>query len=200
MNRTSIVLAGLLALPVVAWADYGQEGYREYARVVEVTPLYRTVERTVPRQECYEELERVDHPGRGYGYPRESNRSSALPTVAGGIIGGVVGRQFGDGRGRDAMTVIGTIIGAAVASDAARRDDYRDHYDAQPDHRRTRYSRARYRTVERCDVAYETYYEQEPNGYLVTYEYEGRTFTTRTRHHPGRRIAVDVEVRPVGAG
>ncbi|MEJ2515531.1 MAG: glycine zipper 2TM domain-containing protein [Gammaproteobacteria bacterium] len=199
MNRTSIALVSLLALPAAAWAGHGPEGYREYARVVDVTPLYRTVERSVPRRECYEELERVDYPGRGYGRPGGAGRDSALPTVAGGIIGGVVGRQFGDGRGRDAMTVIGTIIGAAVANDVVRRDEY-DPYAAPPGHRKTRYSRARYRTVERCDVAYETHYEQEPNGYLVTYEYEGRTFTTRTRTHPGSRIAVDVELRPVGAG
>jgi len=197
MNRKTIVLMTVLALPAAAWADHDdREGYREYARVVDVTPMYRTVEVSVPRRECYEELERVDRRGRGHDDRDRSRSTSLVPTIAGGVIGGVVGRQFGDGRGRDAMTVIGTLIGAAVASEGSRGHGY----DDDPDHRRTRYSRARYRTVERCDIAYETRHEREPDGYLVTYEYEGRTFTTRTDTHPGRRIAVDVEVRPVRGG
>ncbi len=197
MNRKTLVLMTALALPAAAWADHdGREAYREYARVVEVTPMYRMVEVSVPRQECYEELERVDRRGRGHDDRYRSRSNSLVPTIAGGVIGGVVGRQFGDGRGRDAMTVIGTLIGAAVASEGSR--EYR--YEDDPGLRHTRYSRARYRTVERCEIAYETRHEREPDGYLVTYEYEGRTFTTRTDAHPGRRIAVDVQVRPVRGG
>ena len=197
MNRKTMVLMSLLALPAAAWAEHDDgEGYREYARVVDVTPMYRMGEVSVPRRECYEELERVERRGRGHDDRYRSRSTSLVPTIAGGVIGGVVGRQFGDGRGRDAMTVIGTLIGAAVASEGSR--EYR--YEEDSDYRRTRYSRARYRTVERCDIAYDTRHEREPDGYLVTYEYEGRTFTTRTDTHPGRRIAVDVEVRPVRGG
>ena len=32
--------------------------------------------------------------------------------------------------------------------------------------------------------------------YDVTYEYAGRTYTTRTNHHPGDRMRVRVDVRP----
>jgi uncharacterized protein YcfJ len=196
MNRKTLVLMAVLALPAAAWADHDdRESYREYARVVDVTPLYRRVEVSVPRRECYEELERVEYRARGRDHRRSRRDASPVQTIAGGVIGGVIGRQFGDGRGRDAMTVLGTLVGAAVASEAGRDDWYEDH-----DRRRTHYSPARYRTVERCEVAYETRYEQQSDGYLVTYEYEGRTFTTRTATHPGRSIAVDVEVRPVRGG
>ena len=196
MNRKTLALLTMLAVPAAAWADPGTEAYREYARVTEVTPLYRTVEVSVPRRECYEELERIDHPGRGRGRGR-SDAASPVPVIAGGLIGGVIGRQFGDGRGRDAMTAVGALVGAAVAGEASRS---RHGYYDDDDYRRTRYSPARYRTVERCDIAYHTRYEREPDGYLVTYEYEGREFTTRTREHPGRRIPVEVEVRPARAG
>ena len=199
MNGRSVLLLTLLALPAATWAGQSGDRYREYATVIDVTPLYRTVPVTVPRRECYEELERIDVPGRGRSPRRAGSSSSAIPALAGGVIGGVIGRQFGDGRGRDAMTVLGTVIGAAVASDVARYRELEGHGE-YGDYRQTRYSPARYRTVERCDVAYETHYEQEPDGYLVTYEYEGRTFTTRTARHPGRRIAVEVEVRPARAG
>jgi uncharacterized protein YcfJ len=35
-------------------------------------------------------------------------------------------------------------------------------------------------------------------GYDVTYEYNGRTYSTRTDAHPGDRIQVAVSVAPVG--
>ena len=198
MNRKTLVVLSMLSLPAAAWADHDGEGWREYARVTEVTPLYRSVEVSVPHRECYEDYERVEDRGRGRGRGHgRTERASPVPILAGGVIGGVIGRQFGDGRGRDAMTAIGALVGAAVANEASRGAGY---LDDDYDHRRTRYSPARYRSVERCEIAYETRYRQEPDGYLVTYEYEGRMFTTRTDVHPGRRIPVDVEVRPARAG
>ena len=35
-------------------------------------------------------------------------------------------------------------------------------------------------------------------GYRVKYRYKGRVFSTRMKHHPGKRIPVRVSVAPVG--
>jgi uncharacterized protein YcfJ len=199
MNVRKLVIVAALALPAAAWAEHGESGmYREYGRVIEVIPLYRSVEVSVPHERCYQDTVRVDHPGRGNAYGHRNrgrggdDGNPVVRTVAGGVIGGVIGRQFGGGKGRDAMTALGALVGAAVGANAGR-DDYR--YD---DHRTTYYSPATWRTVERCNVAYETRVEQETDGYLVTYEYDGRRFTTRTQSHPGSRLALDVDVRPAG--
>ncbi len=172
-------------LPAGAWANGApSERYTQYADVVEVTPLYRTVTVSIPREECYEEIQRIRYEPE----PRR-HRGTAARTVAGGVIGGVIGRQFGDGDGRDAMTVLGTLIGAAVGHDSARAR-HEAAYAATP-------RRARYRTVERCEIREELRTERELDGYQVTYEYMGREFTTLTESHPGSRIAIEVELTPL---
>ncbi len=152
-----------------------------YARVVDVEPIYRTVAVRRPVRDCWDE--RVVH------YDDRSRRRSAAPaTVAGGVIGGVIGRQFGDGRGRDAMTVLGTLIGSAVANDnATRRNDYRRGYGQR-----------HVRTVERCETTSRVEHRERIDGYTVTYLYNDRYYTTRTDTDPGERIAVRVNVTPVG--
>ena len=174
-----LAITGAVAMPSLALAGHG--GY-QYAKVLEVEPVYRYVSIQVPQEECWTEVEYrpVRH--------RHRHSGSAFPTIAGGVVGGVIGRQFGSGSGRDAMTVVGTLIGAAVGHQASHRqasehDDY--HHD-----------RVRRQTVERCETRYITREEREADGYLVTYRYAGREYTTRTTEHPGKRIRVRVEVTP----
>ena len=197
MKAKSLVVltaAAALALPGLSAAGHGNDGY-QYARVVDVEPLYRYVDVDVPRRECWTETRYVhdydDYGDRGHRYRDRS--SSALPTIAGGVIGGVVGRQFGSGKGRDAMTVLGTLVGAAVAHDRSH-DGYRrdDRYTSS-------YRTVRSHPVQRCETRYETRTEREIDGYLVTYRYAGRDYTTRTWEHPGDRIRVQVDVIPTGA-
>jgi uncharacterized protein YcfJ len=186
-NLAAALALGMVAgLPVAALADDGlSERYTQYADVVAVTPLYRTVTVSVPRESCYEEIQRIRYEPE----PRRP-RGTAARTVAGGVIGGVIGRQFGDGDGRDAMTVLGTLIGAAVGHDSARARHEAAYVTATP-------RRARYRTVERCEIREELRTERELDGYEVTYEYMGREFTTLTEGHPGSRIAIEVELTPL---
>jgi uncharacterized protein YcfJ len=40
--------------------------------------------------------------------------------IMGAIIGGVIGNQFGEGQGKDAMTILGAIAGADAASSGSR--------------------------------------------------------------------------------
>ena len=50
--------------------------------------------------------------------------------------------------------------------------------------------------VQRCDTRYEKEYEERIDGYRVTYEYNGREFTTRMPYDPGEKIRVRVAVSP----
>lgn len=73
----------------------------EYAEVVKVTPLTRTV--SVPRRECHDET--VTRPAK----PRDEHRF--LGSIAGAVVGGVLGHQIGGGTGRDIATVAGAAAG-----------------------------------------------------------------------------------------
>jgi uncharacterized protein YcfJ len=183
IRKTLVLMAAVAATAVPSLALAGPGGY-QYAKVVDVEPIYRHVRVQVPERECWTEIEYETVPRR---YQR--SRSSAVPTIAGGVIGGVVGRQFGKGDGRDAMTVLGTLIGAAVGHQAGQQR-YADDY---------RYESVRERPVERCQTHYRTEERRDLDGYLVTYRYAGREYTTRTTEHPGERIRVRVEVTPASA-
>jgi uncharacterized protein YcfJ len=142
-----------------------------YARVVDVDPIVRYVTVERPRQQCWEDtVYQPDRPLRVAG-----------TTLAGGIVGGAIGRQFGDGRGRDALTLIGSLAGAAVANQRAIR---RNGYVAVP--------------VERCELVSERFTEERVDGYRVTYQYQGQRHTMRTTTPPGDRIRLRVDVVPVG--
>jgi len=186
MRVKSKVLAAAAMLGVAATGNafaHGQGhkhrsvGYRApaatqyvYARVVDVEPMVRYVTVERPRQECWDEV--VREPARPFG--------RAGQTAAGGIIGAAIGRQFGSGNDRDALTLLGAAAGAAVANQrAARNEVYRDV------------------AVQRCEVVSERVTEERIDGYLVTYDYQGRNYTMRTAAPPGDRIQLAVDVRPV---
>jgi uncharacterized protein YcfJ len=177
---TAAVALGVLGA-AAAHADGRGHGHREhrghtdrvYARVVDVEPIVRYVTVERPRRECWNEI--VREPARGFGV--------AGPTIAGGVVGAAVGRQFGSGSGRDAMTLIGAAVGSAVANQRAVRNRGYATRDV---------------AVERCEVVGERFTEEHVDGYRVTYRYQGRHYETVTAVPPGDRIALDVDVRPVG--
>ena len=144
-------------------------------------PLIRYVRVDVPRRECWEE--EVYYEDRR---AHRSDRNSAGATIAGGLIGGVIGRQIGGGSGRDAMTVAGAIVGSAVANSQARRNEQEYEQD-----------RGETRVVERCRTRRESREEERIDGYQVTYVYDGREYTTRTKNDPGDTIKVRVAVTPI---
>jgi len=110
--------------------------------------------------------------------------------ILGGLIGAAVGNQFGRGDGRRAATVAGALIGSAIGHDAANGRSNRYSGDSRY------YGEGRPYSVERCDVRYDESWEERIEGYRVTYEYNGRQFTTRLPYDPGRRVRVRVDVRP----
>lgn len=169
---TATTLGTLYAAPVLA----GHETRYVDARVVDVEPLVRYVTVERPRQECWEEVVYERHDTRPFGV--------AGQTLAGGVIGAAIGRQFGGGSGRDALTLIGSVVGSAVAHERAER-------------RQAVQTTTRAVPVQRCEVVRARVTEERIDGYLVTYQYQGRRHTIRTAEPPGQRIRLRVDVRPV---
>ena len=155
----------------------GDDGY-DYAPVTHVEPVVRQVRVESPRRECWDETRTVE------SRPHISDPGVGGRTLLGGIIGGVIGHQFGSGRGRDAATVAGTVIGASVGYDSASRAYAYGYGDSEE------------RVVQRCSVRYDQQYEERIDGYRVTYEYNGREYTTRLPYDPGSKIRVRVAVAP----
>jgi uncharacterized protein YcfJ len=146
-------------------------GYVDTAEVIQAEPLYKLMQVARPVNECW--IERVTHANQAHG-------AYAGP-VAGGIIGGVLGNYLASGRGRTAMTVAGTLLGASVGHSLSAAS-YRPPTVAN---------------VRRCKTVNRYEQRQHLVGYRVDYRYEGQTFSTRTRGHPGRFIRVRVNVDPV---
>lgn len=136
-----------------------------YATVVSVEPIMERITHQIPHQNCWEEVH------------YERDRSSATGTILGGIVGGVVGNQFGDGRGKDAMTLAGTLLGGSIGNDMSQGS------------RNVRQVRE-----ERCRTHNEYREEQRVSGYHVTYRYRNHTHTIPMDHHPGQRVRVNVSV------
>ena len=168
-------------------SDRQKSRYQEYARVINVEPLYRSVRVEEPRQQCWEE--RV--PVNDRHYQSNSGRSgrSYTPDILGAVVGAAVGRKFGSGRGQDAATVAGAVLGGSIGRDVRRRRDgyNRGHGD---------YDTTRYEFVERCETVSDYRTEERVDGYRVEYEYDGRRYWTQTDYDPGNQIAVNVSVRP----
>ena len=101
--------------------------------------------------------------------------------VTGLLCGCAGGGTTGGGSARYATTAIGSTVGAV-----AGRQVYENG------------QRERAGRVVVCDPvpASRPYPRTNTGQYDVTYEYAGRTYTTRTNYNPGDRIRVRVEVHP----
>ncbi|MCM2335409.1 MAG: glycine zipper 2TM domain-containing protein [Pseudomonas sp.] len=198
----------------------------DYARVLRVDPVFDNryggnagSYSNVNGQRCYENRAYPSgtYAGNGYGdgyyrdqygrdqYSRDQygrndgyydpygNRSggsqagATVATVIGGLVGAAVGSQVGGGSARYATSAIGSMVGGMAG---------RQIYEQQ---QRQRVAGAG--TVRVCDPVPSNggYYgasDRSVQAYDVTYEYAGRTYTTRTSYHPGDRMRVRVDVRP----
>lgn len=186
MNKllTTTALAATTLLTTPAFADWYDGRYYahdhdtrgDYAQVLSSRPIYRQVQVSQPRQECWDERVAYREP-RYYG--------PGPGTLIGGILGGVIGNQFGGGNGRAVATAAGAVIGASVG---AQQDAYA--YGRRGDVERVGYQ-------QRCRTIDDVSYRNQVDGYDVTYRYHGHVYRTQLPYDPGDRLAVDVDVRPV---
>lgn len=144
--------------------------FEDTARVTHVEPIYTTVQVATPRRECSPRSYRQNN------YQHKSYTS----TIAGTIVGGVIGNQFGGGSGKKIMTAAGALLGGSVGRDLSYKPSHSSDY----------------RYGEECHVSQRYHQEERINGYYVTYRYRGQSYTTEMDRHPGKRIPVEVSVRP----
>ena len=120
-----------------------------------------------PRQECHTSyVQEQQRQSRGYG-----------GSVLGGIAGGLLGNQVGRGNGRTVATAAAAITGAIVG------DRLENNQPAIVE-----------RPVQDCRRV--DHWESRNNGYAVTYEYQGRRYTTVMPYDPGERLRLHVSLSP----
>ena len=183
MDRKAIfiALASLSTLAAPAFA----EPFGDRARVVSVHPVMERI--PVSREECWN-----DHV-RSYENRTVTRTDTGAPigagTVLGAVVGGVLGHQVGNGRGNTAATIAGAAVGGLAGNQY-------DRQNGVPPMQTTEVERVPVeRNVERCRTVQEV--REATVGYDVRYDYNGRQFTTRLPHDPGRFVHVRVDVQPV---
>jgi uncharacterized protein YcfJ len=147
----------------------------EYARVLEVQPIYREVRVSRPLRECRDVP--VYHTHR-------QGQESAGAMLAGGLIGGIIGHQFGDGRVNRVATVVGTLVGAKIGQDVGNGSAGSEHETLVG-------------YEEHCQIRQQLSYEEVVDGYDVTYRYRGRDYHVEMPYDPGKRIKMRIQFTPV---
>ena len=103
MNKFFKQLSAIFVASIISTASMASNPYSVRSVVFD---HYKSVVKQVPYE--VEVCKRV-HQGVGDG--------SATNEIIGGIIGGVIGNKFGEGDGKDAMTLAGIFLGASLAHD-----------------------------------------------------------------------------------
>ncbi len=167
-TKTNKVKILVSALLLAASLPAMADQYNDSARVLSVTPQTDRV--NMPRQEC-----RTDYQQQTY-----NNGSSPVGAIIGGIAGGLLGSTVGRGNGRVAAAAVGAGVGAVTGDRIGNNNNVST------------------RTVPVQSCYQVDNWQTVNTGYLVAYEYNGRTYTTVTNQPPGKYIDVNVAVAPNG--
>ena len=103
MNKTFKQLSAIFVASIISTATIASNPYAVKSFIFD---HYKTVVKQSPYE--VEVCKRVRQ-GTGDG--------SATNEIIGAIFGGVIGNQFGEGDGKDAMTLAGMFLGASLAHD-----------------------------------------------------------------------------------
>lgn len=176
VNRKKIanrVALGSLAL-MLATSSFADTRY-EYAQVVESRPIYKTVEISMPQEECWNE--EIAHTSR-------ARSDSRTPAILGTIIGGALGNAVGHGKSNKRVgTVVGAVLGHSIGRDIVAGNS-QDRV-------------VRYETVRQCETVYEYREEERLVGYDVVYRYNNEDYSVRMDDDPGEQVRIKVNIQPV---
>ncbi len=136
--------------------------------VIKSEPVYKTVTKRTPYQECWDEQVPV---------AQDSSSSGTVGALIGGVAGGILGHQVGGGSGKTAATVGGAIVGTLVGKNLASKNSNSQTYS----------------TRKRCVTKYNEIEEERFIGYKNIAEYKGKTITKIT-HEPRQIIRVIIKV------
>jgi len=153
--------------------------YHQKVDVIKSEPLYKTISKQVPYEECYnEEYEQK--------VPTYSNRrkhkddSIGLDTLLGVTGGVVVGNQIGKGNGKVAAKIIGGLLGGVIAHDIRNSQKSNTHHDDY-------YYETK--SIRKCKTKYESYEEEIHVGYKNYFLYNGKEIYKITKR-PKKRITI----------
>ena len=135
--------------------------YVDYATVISVEEVYKQYRTEEPYQECYIK-ETLQNQGDG----------SATNEIMGAILGGAIGNQFGEGDGKEALTLAGIFLGASIANDAEKANSTGQVVVSQ----------------EVCETKVKTSFVNRLNHFLVHVDYEGRDLAFTSKKRPSEDI------------
>ena len=131
--------------------------YTDYATVTSIEKVYKQYMTEEPYQECYIK-ETLQNAGDG----------SATNEIIGAILGGAIGNQFGEGDGKEALTLAGIFLGASIANDAEKANSTGQVVVSQ----------------EVCETKVKTSFVNRLSHYLVHIDYEGRDLSFTSKRRP----------------
>ena len=153
-----IIKSSLIAL-ILSMSQFTLAGtFIDTASVVSVDKVYKQVRVEEPYKECYIK-ETVQNSGDG----------SATNEIIGGIIGGAIGNQFGEGDGKEVMTLAGILMGASIANDAEKA---------------AANGTQKVISQEVCENKVRQKIEKRLSHYRVTVDYNGREVSFSTKRRP----------------
>jgi uncharacterized protein YcfJ len=165
MNKSLVMGTVFGAIAVTAGGAFA--GYRMLehpgAEVISSKAITKTIK--TPRQDCRDEqVIRTKT-------PKDTNRLAG--TGLGAVVGGLLGHEVGGGSGKVLATVAGAAAGGYAGNKIEEKVQKGDTYTT---------------TEQRCVTAYDS--NEEPNGYEVTYEFNGKRHRVHMDHDPGKIIPV----------
>ena len=152
-----IILKSVVVIPFFIASQLAFAGsFVDSATVNSVEKVYKQYMVEEPYQDCYIK-ETLQQSGDG----------SATNEIMGAILGGAIGNQFGEGDGKDVMTLAGIFLGASIANDAEKANSTGQVVVSQ----------------EVCENKVRQKIERRLSHYKINVEYEGRdlSFTSKKR-------------------
>ena len=149
----SIVVISFFIASQLAFAG----SFVDSATVNSVEKVYKQYMVEEPYQDCYIK-ETLQQSGDG----------SATNEIIGAILGGAIGSQFGEGDGKEAMTLAGIFLGASIANDAEKANSTGQVVVSQ----------------EVCENKVRQKIEKRLSHYKINVEYEGRDLSFSSKKRP----------------
>lgn len=172
MNTTTKLMMAVLGACALPLAQAQIAEFEDYGNVTRVKPRLEQIRE--PREECRTEYVQVP-----IAQPQQRGAGGA---ILGAIAGGLLGNQVGGGSGRAAATAVGVVAGTVVG------DRIQNEGRVAPPPGYQEQAVRQCRTVEALT--------SRTNGYEVTYDYRGRSYTTVMPRDPGNRVRLRVSVEP----
>ena len=166
MNKSLAV--GLVLGAVAASAAGAVAGYRMIAapsgaHVISATALTKTIKN--PRQDCHDEEVTHTKPVK--------DEHRLVGTGVGAVVGGLLGSRIGGGNTRIVTGLAGAAAGGYAGNKIQEKVQKGNTYTT---------------TEKRCVTVYDS--REEPAGYEVVYELDGKRHKVHMDHDPGEMIPV----------